>query len=1548
MFNRGEYRLAKLVFEEIAATYPNDPRVVEATYWLAETHDRLNEYARSYDLYARIVREHPKFRFLSRAQYGAGYAAYQLGQFRPAIDYFQAAAQNAGEEMDILAESLLLAAECHGRLGESDRAADVLKSVTGNLKLRPEHRLDAHYDLGGILGRSGRPVEAVQALMPLTREPDHRRHVEALLEIGDILFKQKKFGESIVWYDRVIGLDTPAGNWADTAQWNKSWAFLSMGNDTRAEEEFFRLIQTPHIPVKMKAGAWLRMAAISRRAGQPDTSGGRARRALDLANRSQDTAIQDEACLFLAEGEFLLKRMDNALDHLSRVTSPTYDLHYLKGHVFLAKGSAEEAGRSFQAALESGVEPDRRNIVLLSLAQAQFQLKDYSRALESAGRITKPDPVLGAKLDEFYGNLYLATGRYQEAAGAFERLLGRPGPADAREAFYAAAFAYFRLNDHARAKSLLDRLLALPSVDTQARASGLILMGDILAAAEQPDAARQRYLQASKLAREPDLIHRAHTHLIESFLKRDPAEAVRQADALLQRLAAGQSFQFVVVSFFDAGLYDEALDRARRAGSALPGSDTSLDRILFYGMLAAYEGQRHTDARRMFQDLLQRPAVRSDAALWASDILFWQARLAQAEKDPTAARRDYLEYLNRFPSGKWRMDAHFSLGVLAFEEARWEEAESRFGSALTQARYVPGDPRKNTLYFAAIDNLVSTKVTRQDYPGARNVLLKTVESESALRDHPALLYNMGYVEMLLNRPDVAEKTLSRIFQDSAADRVILDKTVLVLSDLYYRSERSADLKRLHEKHAKAVRDPAALAHILYRVGMTWFKEEQYAQAADIFKRMPANADTELRAESALRYADCLYNRLQFDAALKFYLQAEEGFPGSAWAWEAVYAQGLCHTKLNQSDKAVDRFESYLSTTSEGLLAPNAALAAAKLYLAMDRLDDAREKLDRLDKMPNHRLARESSRLRVRIAERRGDPQEHYDQSVRHLRQYGTDPDLVLAAIQAALSIERHDLALAALDGVDPAQFSPPAADRADFYKAECLLKLGRNGAEDIYQRLIRSADTEVSLSAKYRLAGLLLDRGDTGSILPHIDEVLQKGAGLPFYEEAVIFGIAAVHRAGLHREAVRFYEAFGGRLASEPHQRKAMEVYASAALASGDKAKASGALERLLAATGVGGDKKTEARLALASLQEDLGQTGRADEMYKQIINDPAAGAAVKDQALDRRMVLADVRGERGRRFLGELLRSSLDPDRVRAASRKLVVDAVTENRHPDAVGLVRELEPHPKFFDAVVQYHGAVAKLALGDTDKAMRDFSALVQSRSPDTFFTAWASLKLGEYESAKRNYRRAEPLLRQAWDLRTNLSPDARRLLFKWLAGIYVEREDAAGLQFLSGQTPPDGSEIEHHLALGWLAHRAGNHAEAVRHLDAVAAVGMQPPVSRIYAESLIQTREIPKARLILGKLATYSGLLAVESQYRLGRLEAESDRPEKALIAYYNVLDLYPPEENRGIAPAALLGIIRIRLDLGEKDKAMAAIQEMTKRYPGSKEAAQAQKIRKSIR
>ncbi|MFU8855412.1 MAG: tetratricopeptide repeat protein [Deferrisomatales bacterium] len=619
----------------------------------------------------------------------------------------------------------------------------------------------------------------------------------------------------------------------------------------------------------------------------------------------------------------------------------------------------------------------------------------------------------------------------------------------------------------------------------------------------------------------------------------------------------------------------------------------------------------------------------------------------------------------RAPEGPWVGWARADLGWLAFRQREYEEALSRYRSAL-RAWDAPKDsiPR-----FMIAESLY--QLERYEEAGAA---YRAVPPETDLG--PPALHRGGLCALLAGRPAEAaalfEETLRRAPNYAEADRVWA-----WLGEARLRQGlRDQALRAFRAVPEGSAAYPQALQ------GRAWlaFQDARWDEAADLFGRFARAYPTDPnRDEALLNEARAHFNRRELRAALEALdrLEAEtqdethrhavryyrgwmlargdreaegrtvlyrllEDAPQGPFASRAHQALGWLDFAAGHFDRALPRFEAALLLEPDGPGTEEAGRKRADSLYNLGRYTEALEGYVALGDTPEGSYGQALSLVRLgRIEDLAGAAE-------RFASRHGDDPraaDLFLLLARALAERGEPEAAAAAYGRA--AELTPTAAraSQAQLEGARSLLEAGRTEEATEILSQVSEEEGPVGAAALWELARVLDRMGPPEAARDTWDALGRRSAG---EDRCRALRSAAAASRDLEDWAGS-EERLAAALGTCPPQARLLRQGVLADL--GELRLRAGAPDRALAplteAAGMGlSPDGLRAFLALGSAEEAVGKGQEALETYLRI----GYLYSLTDEAAARALLRA-----------GGLLEGQGDPDRARALYEKVAAEAQGE-----------------------------------------------------------------------------------------------------------------------------------------------------------------------------------------------------------------------------------------------------------------------------------------------
>lgn len=326
------------------------------------------------------------------------------------------------------------------------------------------------------------------------------------------------------------------------------------------------------------------------------------------------------------------------------------DAYYWRGECAFRLERYREAERDFRLYLEftSSKSGDTYSLALYGLGYAAFKQKQYAKSLNwfskfvESGRVT--DRRLLADAYNRIGDARFYARQFPQAREAYARAV-QEDPSLGDYALYQEAFLLGLEKDYAGKVETLGRLI-----------------GQYPQSAYLDEALYQQgraYVQMEE-----------HAQAIRSF--RELVEKYPQSEAA--RKGAGE----IGLLYYQTDNYPEAIRAYKYVVTTYPGSEEA--RLAQRDLRSVYVDMNRVEDYLAFASSVSG-GIHEDAGERDS-LSYLAAERVYARRDLEEARRSFNRYLASFPSGAFRVDAHYYLGLMDYNENKMTDALSHFSEVL--------------------------------------------------------------------------------------------------------------------------------------------------------------------------------------------------------------------------------------------------------------------------------------------------------------------------------------------------------------------------------------------------------------------------------------------------------------------------------------------------------------------------------------------------------------------------------------------------------------------------------------------------------------------------------------------------------------------------------------------------------------------------------------------------------------------------------------------------------------------------------------------------
>lgn len=847
-------------------------------------------------------------------------------------------------------------------------------------------------------------------------------------------------------------------------------------------------------------------------------------------------------------------------DHLN-----TAEALYYQAEGALTLGRQDEAVRLFELFRQEYPSHPLAMQASLALGKYFYEAEEYDRAIEMLTDLLheRPSAEISAKALYVMAESALAAGRIDEAMGYYRRAAEEyPSASTAPTALFALAYTQVQEQRLDEAAQTLETLSTRYPESPYVRDVGLVLaevyfeLGDFQRVIEE--------VQRRQASIEGETLERAEFLLAESYNKLRDAE---NAEAYYRRFTDDRpASAYYRLAQYGLGwnLYQEE-DYAEAAG-------------------------HFARVRMGYDDELTEQAT------------YYQAVNLRLAGNTAEAAKLWKEYLNRWPSGKMAVYAHYELGLAQYDLAQWEEANKTLDQYIR--RYESTDVTGEALYLLG------------------NTYLALGKTNDAQRYFDRALAVQGIPEAL--QQEVAFQKAMAYYRNEQYTRAATDFTKLYESQrgsdlagdaLFYAAESNYQANnldvatRLFRTYLRDYGDEPHADAAQYALAWSYFKAGDYANAAANFERFlnqyqTRDAEIPYRTDAILRLADSYYAMKRYSDAVRAYARASEEsdrkdyvlyqtaqaqanagnttqaiaayrklrseHPRSDWSTAAQYQIGALHFQLQQYDQAIAEFQRLIQEAPNDPLAARAQYSIGDALYNAGRLDEAVDAYRAvLDRYPRSPYAAEA-----------------------------------VSSIQFALmSAGQERQATRILEEYQKSNPNSPVADQIRFRQIEAKYQSGQTDAavREFKEFISTSRNVDLLPHAYYYLADILIGQGQTNEAEAYLRRVLRDYSESPRYPEAALLMGDLYSKLQHYADAIEYYQLAESR-GNERTAARARLGQSKALLSLGQVRQAEELLQRAVQNDPNSADA-APALLGLAQVYERQNNTTQAANLYRQVVN---------------------------------------------------------------------------------------------------------------------------------------------------------------------------------------------------------------------------------------------------------------------------------------------------------------------------------------------------------
>ncbi len=945
------------------------------------------------DAFQRLLKESPKTRFMDRALFYSGEAAYGMGNSQQAIGYYdRMLTMPNAKASQLKCDALYARGVAYEELKQFDQALISFRQLLKDCD-RAELITDVLLRMGDMLIMQKDYVTAIDtfsAAINSTQEPDDRAY--ALFRQAFAHVQAKAPAEAAKKYDRLLA-EYPKSSYASAAILASAQSTYRSGNVDEAAKRFRRVLKQNNRTAATEAAHWLCRIEIKKQ-----RSAEAARIAREQIQRGAAGPFAVDLRLDLAESLSMNPQtLDESMTMFEQIYREHVDSPLASRALYNAAFSALQI-QNPRKALTLSLEFIKRfpNDVLVPdikfvAAESQLLTKQNSAAadtyihlLESTRNDNMQRPIWVLRA----GSALITAERFQDVTRILKsELENLPEPGQKAEAHLLIGQAFRKTGDDKQAANAFQASIAADSNWARADET-LLLSGQSRAASGDTGNATKDWQRVIKRGKNPAMVAQAKYQLAQlANTKQRYQEAIELYDQvingessqeLLPYALYGKGNALMQTQNFRAAVkpLTEMLEKhpkhplegeamlARGIARRNMGQDSeaaedlatflrtkpsglSLGHALYEAALIDQKNKQSDKAAAKLETLTREvpdyPSM--DAVLYE---LGWS--LQESGNDP-AAINYFNQLVKEYPTSPLVADSAYFLGQKAYSKRRWQDAAEQFklvcattkDNALAEkAHYRLGWSMFKTENYVASEQSFSKMAN--DYPQGELVFdAKTMIAECRFKRSEYQTALAGY-----------EAARAGIESRNETAKNVLNKSERQVRELVFLhgGQSAAQLKKwqtaIEWYNALRKRFPSSeyLPQIFYETGFAYQQLEKTEKALEFYQEVANNYRNSTAARARFMMGEIYFSNREYDKAIPEFQRVMYGFgsdqaPEDIKNWQAKsgFEAGRCSDLLLQeakTDNAKDKAKNYATGFYQYVLEkhPNHELAAK----SRDRLE----------------------------------------------------------------------------------------------------------------------------------------------------------------------------------------------------------------------------------------------------------------------------------------------------------------------------------------------------------------------------------------------------------------------------------------------------------------------------------------------------------------------------------------------------------------------------------------------------------------------------------
>ncbi|MDR9457346.1 MAG: tetratricopeptide repeat protein [Salegentibacter sp.] len=780
---------------------------------------------------------------------------------------------------------------------------------------------------------------------------------------------------------------------------------------------------------------------------------------------------------------------------------------------------------------------------------------------------------------------YFETGKYSLARKWYDKVDENSMSRKDRERYYFNnGYAYFRANQYDQAKTYLERVRDSQEYGSQAK----YYIGYMAYEGDDYEEANENFEQVKDNDRYSENLSYFQADM--NFKLGNFEEAIKLGKEQLPnstRIEQSELNKIIGESYFNLQQYEEAIPYLKEY-RGMRGKWNNTD---YYQLGYAYYKQGdYEKAVSEFNKIVDgKNAVAQNAYYHlAQSYLNLDKKQEALNAFKNASEMDF--------DAKIKEDAHLNYAKLSYEIGNSYESPSQV--LITFLETYPESEAKPEVETLLIDSFITSK----NYEEAMR-LLENNRNFSDKQAYQKVAYYYGLE--LYEEGDYQEaiKNFEKALSEPRNPKITAQST-------YWKAESEFSINRIDDaiigyrefSGMSAAQGTPEMENLDYNLGYAYFKKNEYARAADYFKKYSSDnsKDSARRNDALLRLGDSYFVTSQYWPAMEAYNKAIDnnvsnsdyaafqkaisyGFVGrnetkieelnsfvnrysrSSYRDDALYELGNTYVAMNNTSQAIQAYDRLIRDVSGSSFVPKAMLRKALIYYNSDQGEKALTDLKRIvNDYPNTPEAMQavSTARMVYVDLGRTDEYANWVRNVDFVEV--TDADLDNTTYEAAENQYFNNNNERAISGFEKYLQSFPNgihSINANFYLAQLYYRQGsKDKSERHYEFVVNKPKNEFTEQSLARLSEIKLGRSQYNEAVPLLERLEKEASS----EENRIYAQSNLMKSydELNRPdlAASYAEkVLGNSQADTRAKTDAQLIVARSAIKNGDEARAKAA-----------------------------------------------------------------------------------------------------------------------------------------------------------------------------------------------------------------------------------------------------------------------------------------------------------------------------------------------------------------------------------------------------